>query len=94
MRPTIEHWKQLNLEFGELTNGNNEPIVIGCNYHTKWQSHRNMRFTLWDIMYKNGIPKAVLKTWRTKNIFTTDLDDLIFITTKHNIEKSKLYGSR
>jgi hypothetical protein len=86
----IEHYKELNSEFGINENTNGEPIVIGCNYHTTWQSHKDMRFILSDMMYKNGKLRAVLKTRRTKNMFTSDLDDLIFITTKHNIQKSKL----
>jgi len=60
-------------------------LVIGCNYHTKWQSHKAMRFVLAEI--KND--KARLITRNTNKSFWTKIDDLIFIDTKYNIEKSK-----
>lgn len=61
------------------------PLVIGCNYHTKWQTHRNMRFVLKDIKGE----KALLITRKTKKEFWTNVSDLIFITTRHNINKSE-----
>ena len=88
----VEYWKELNSEIGNLQNSNGNPLVIGCNYHTTWQSNKKMRFVLTDIIQStNGGLKAVLKTRTTLNMFTANLDDLIFINTKHNIEKSKLY---
>lgn len=41
------------------------PIIIGCNYHTTWQSHKAMRFVLAEIKGD----KARLYTRRTKKIF-------------------------
>lgn len=60
-------------------------IKIGCNYHTTWQSDKAMRFILVEI--KDN--KARLQTRNTKKDFWTDIEDLIFIQTKHNINKSK-----
>lgn len=62
-----------------------DSIIIGCNYHTKWQSHRNMRFVLNDIKED----KALLITRNTKKEFWTNISDLIFITTRHNIKKAQ-----
>ncbi len=59
-------------------------IVIGCNYHTTWQSNKAMRFVLVDVQGT----KARLKTRRTNRIFWTDVKDLIFIDTKHNRAKA------
>jgi hypothetical protein len=59
-------------------------IVVGCNYHTKWQSVKSMRFVLAEV--KDN--KARLVTRNTKKDFWTNIDDLIFITTKHNIQKA------
>lgn len=50
-------------------------IVIGCNYHTKWQSHKAMRFVLKEI---NG-NTAILTTRTTGKTFKTNISDLIFI---------------
>lgn len=61
------------------------PIVIGCNYHTTWQSDSRMRFVLAGVEGR----KAVLKTRVSKKRFKTNLDDLIFITSHHNITKAK-----
>ena len=64
-------------------------LVIGCNYHTKWQNHPAMRFVLESV--KDG--SAILSTRTTRKRFSTSLSDLIFIESKHNIEKAKrLYG--
>ena len=60
-------------------------IKIGCNYHTTWQSDKAMRFILVEI--KDN--KVRLQTRNTKKDFWTDIEDLIFIQTKHNINKSK-----
>lgn len=59
-------------------------IVIGCNYHTTWQSHRAMRFVLAEISGN----RARLKTRETGKDFWTDISDLIFIQTPHNIKKA------
>jgi hypothetical protein len=64
-------------------------LIIGCNYHTKWQSHRNMRFVLKEIKGD----KARLVTRNTNKNFWTDINDLIFIETncnKNKAEKLKL----
>ena len=60
-------------------------IKIGCNYHTTWQSDHRMRFVLAEV--KDD--KARLQTRHTKKDFWTNIEDLIFIQTKHNINKSK-----
>lgn len=61
-------------------------LIIGCAYHTTWQSNKGYCFILSDI--KDG--KALL---RTKNIkkqpFWTDVSSLIFIETPHNLHKAK-----
>jgi hypothetical protein len=64
---------------------NVQSIVVGCNYHTKWQSNKQMRFILAEV--KDG--KARLKTRRTNKDFWTNVDDLIFIMTKHNLDKAR-----
>ncbi len=60
-------------------------IVIGCNYHTKWQSHKAMMFVLKEI---NG-NTAILTTRTTGKTFKTNISDLIFIESKYNKEKAK-----
>jgi len=60
-------------------------IVIGCNYHTTWQSDPRMRFVLVSI---NGT-KATLSTRRTKRVFETNISDLIFIESNYNKNKAK-----
>ncbi len=60
-------------------------LIIGCNYHTKWQKDKAMRFVLVDI---NG-SRVRLKTRRTHKDFWTDASDLIFIETKHNRAKKQ-----
>lgn len=60
-------------------------IVIGCNYHTTWQSHRAMRFVLIEVRGD----RARLSSRNTKKTFWTDVKDLIFITSDHNIRKAK-----
>jgi len=59
-------------------------IVIGCNYHTKWQKYSAMRFVLKEV---NG-DKARLITRNTGKDFWTNVSDLIFIMSKHNIDKA------
>lgn len=60
-------------------------LIIGCNYHTKWQSHRNMRFVLKEIKGD----KARLVTRNTNKNFWTDINDLIFIETNYNKNKAE-----
>jgi len=60
-------------------------IVIGCNYHTTWQSDKRMRFVLLDI--KDN--RAKLGTRVTRKTFWTDVKDLIFIETNYNKNKAK-----
>jgi hypothetical protein len=60
-------------------------LVIGCNYHTKWQSDRAMRFILKEIKGD----KARLATRVSKKDFWTNVEDLIFIETEHNRNKAK-----
>lgn len=62
-----------------------DKLIIGCNYHTKWQSNKSMRFVLKEI---DG-DKVRLITRRTNKNFWTNASDLIFITTDHNKSKGK-----
>lgn len=64
---------------------NKNPIVIGCNYHTTWQSDPKMRFVLAEVVDQ----RARLITRRTKKSFWTNVEDLIFIQSEHNIKKAK-----
>lgn len=64
-------------------------LVIGCNYHTTWQSNKAMRFILAEIKGS----RARLKTRKSKKDFWTDVEDLIFIESDHNKRKAiKLKG--
>jgi hypothetical protein len=60
-------------------------IVIGCNYHTKWQKNKGMRFILAEV--KDG--KARLQTRNSGKDFWTSVDDLIFINSDYNIKKAE-----
>ena len=60
-------------------------LVIGCNYHTTWQSNSKMRFVLVEIKGE----RARLQTRVSKKDFWTDVKDLIFIETTHNKNKAK-----
>lgn len=62
-----------------------DKLVIGCNYHTKWQKNKAMRFVLKEVKGN----KARLVTRTTNRDFWTDISDLIFITSKHNISKAE-----
>lgn len=62
-----------------------EELVIGCNYHTTWQSDSRMRFVLISV---NGT-KAKLSTRRTQKTFETNVSDLIFIKSDYNKNKAK-----
>lgn len=59
-------------------------LVIGCNYHTTWQSVKSMRFVLVELKGD----KARLQTRNTGKDFWTNTKDLIFITTHHNLQKA------
>lgn len=83
-----EEYKRLNAELGlPKNNGNGEKIVIGCNYHTTWQTSRAMRFVLDLVTFSNG--RARLITRNTKKVFWVYIDDLIFIKTEHNKVKAR-----
>ena len=60
-------------------------LVIGCNYHTTWQSDKRMRFILAEVKGS----RAQLKTRYTRTAFWTNVSDLIFIETKWNTEKAE-----
>lgn len=62
-----------------------DKLIIGCNYHTKWQSNKSMRFVLKEIQGD----KVRLITRRTNKNFWTKASDLIFIETDHNKDKAK-----
>lgn len=62
----------------------NVRLVVGCNYHTTWQSDKSMRFVLKEVIGD----KAVLTTRTTKKEFKTNVCDLIFIETDHNKRKA------
>lgn len=62
-----------------------QQLIIGCNYHTTWQSHPAMRFVLIEVKGD----KARLKTRASKKDFWTDVKDLIFIDTNYNRNKGK-----
>ena len=62
-------------------------IAIGCNYHTTWQSKKAMRFVLKEIKED----KARLATRTTGKDFWTNVSDLIFIESDHNINKANQF---
>lgn len=68
-------------------NNEGQLLVLGCNYHTTWQSNKQMRFILQNI--KNGT--ATLSTRTTGKQFTTHMDSLIFIESNHNKRKAADY---
>jgi hypothetical protein len=59
-------------------------IVIGCNYHTKWQSDRRMRFILKSV---SGDQVVLTTRWGKKDI-PAKVSDLIFIMSCHNKNKA------
>ena len=75
---------KVNQAIAPKENGYGEPIVVGCNYHTTWQSNKGMRFILRAVRDK----KAFLGTRTTGKYFPTNLDTLIFIRSEHNIRKA------
>ena len=62
-----------------------QQLIVGCNYHTTWQSHSAMRFVLVEVKGD----KARLKTRASRKDFWTDIKDLIFIDTNYNRNKGK-----
>ena len=62
-----------------------QSIVIGCNYHVKWQSQKGMRFVLCGIKGQ----EALLRTRRSDKKFWTKKSDLIFIMSEYNIKKAE-----
>jgi len=64
-------------------------LVIGCNYHTTWQSNKSMRFVLAEI--KDG--KARLQTRNTSKDFWTNVSDLIFIESDYNKKKADILSA-
>jgi len=72
----------------KVTIEENNPIVIGCNYHTKWQKSRAMRFVLAEVKGD----RARLITRETNKNFWTNTSDLIFITTGHNFRKAQKFS--
>jgi hypothetical protein len=64
---------------------NENIIVVGCNYHTTWQSDKRMRFVLKEVVGQ----KARLATRHTRKDFWTNVSDLIFIQTGYNKTKAK-----
>ena len=45
-----DRWKEMNANGNlPIRNVNGALIVIGCNYHTTWQTHKQMRFVLTEI---------------------------------------------
>ena len=60
-------------------------LIVGCNYHTIWQSHPAMRFVLVELKGD----KARLKTRTSRKDFWTNIKDLIFIDTDYNKNKAK-----
>jgi hypothetical protein len=82
----IDKWKEDNKDPSlPLKNSNDQKIVIGCNYHTTWQSNSQMRFVLTEVAGE----RARLQTRSSGKDFWTDLKDLIFIRSGYNIDKSK-----
>jgi hypothetical protein len=64
---------------------NKEDLVIGCNYHTTWQSDKRMRF----VLIGTQGDMALLKTRTTGKRFWTRSSDLIFIQTRYNKNKAQ-----
>lgn len=76
-----EHCEYIEEKKPELMNN----IIIGCNYHTNWQTHKAMRFVLVEVSGN----MARLKTRNTGKDFWTNIDDLVFINSDHNKRKAQ-----
>lgn len=87
----MNHWQyakytQINKDESlPLKNETDNLIVVGCNYHTTWQSKRGMRFILDNVIGKKG----KLITRNTDASFWVNLNELIFIQSTHNYQKAK-----
>lgn len=77
-----EKWKEQN-KINNFSNGS--LLIIGCNYHTTWQSEKTMRFVLTEV---KGT-KARLQTRGSRKDFWTNVEDLIFIGSRYNIQKAR-----
>jgi hypothetical protein len=65
-------------------------IVVGCNYHTKWQRNKSMRFVLAEVKGD----KVWLQTRNTdKSFFWTNFSDLIFIERDYNKKKADILSA-
>jgi hypothetical protein len=81
-----EQWKEQNSSGNSPRyNTGGSLLVVGCNYHTTWQSCKSMRFVLTEI---KGF-KARLQTRTSRKDFWTNIDDLIFIESKYNKQKAR-----
>ena len=81
-----DKWKEMNSSSNlPKATSNGALIVIGCNYHTTWQSNSRMRFVLTEV---KGT-KARLRTRTSRKDFWTDLKDLVFIESRCNKQKAK-----
>ena len=81
-----DRWKVMNSDSNlPIHNVSGTLIVIGCNYHTTWQSHKSMRFVLTEVKGD----KARLQTRTSRRDFWTDLKDLIFIDSNYNKKKAR-----
>ena len=60
-------------------------LVVGCNYHTVWQSKKSMRFVLVELKGD----RARLQTRNTGKDFWTNVSDLVFIETDYNKQKAE-----
>ena len=79
------HWRHLNKVRGlPAQNSRGSLLVIGCNYHTTWQRDPGMRFVLDDV--EGTVAK--LRTRSTRKIFSTNVEDLIFIDSVYNRQKA------
>ena len=84
-----EKWKEENANSNfPKYNSSGNLLVIGCNYHTTWQSHKSMRFVLTEI---KGT-KAQLQTRYSRKNFWTNVDDLLFIESSYNKQKARELG--
>lgn len=68
-----------------MQNKDKNLVVVGCNYHTTWQSHKAMRFVLAEVKGN----RARLVTRGSNRNFWTSVDSLIFIKTGYNFDKAK-----
>lgn len=60
-----------------------QSLIVGCNYHTTWQSNKRMRFTLKSVMGD----KCILNSNNSGN-FESQTNSLRFIMSEHNKQKA------